>query len=212
MVRKGAGRVASSAGRRVASRVGWSALFLMAACAGHPAAPASAPAPAPVTRGVASSSQSVYLMSRELMVPVSGVAPSQVPDTYTSPRSGGREHRALDILAPRGTPVLAADYGRVLRLRTNPAGGITIYEIDAGNRYVYYYAHLDHYASALTEGKNVAKGEIIGYVGTTGNAPANVPHLHFQLMKRPDAARWWDGEPIDPKPFLTLPGRPASGS
>ena len=151
-------------------------------------------------------------MSRELMVPVSGVAPSQVPDTYTSPRSGGREHRALDILAPRGTPVLAADYGRVLRLRTNPAGGITIYEIDAGNRYVYYYAHLDHYASTLAEGKDVAKGEIIGYVGTTGNAPANVPHLHFQLMKRPNAARWWDGEPIDPKPFLTLPGRPARGS
>jgi murein DD-endopeptidase MepM/ murein hydrolase activator NlpD len=210
MVRKGASRVACSAGRRVAFRGVWSALFLMAACAGHPAAPA--PPPAPATRGVASSSQSVYLMSRELMVPVSGVAPSQVPDTYTSPRSGGREHRALDILAPRGTPVLAADYGRVLRLRTNPAGGITIYEIDAGNRYVYYYAHLDHYASALTEGKNVAKGEIIGYVGTTGNAPANVPHLHFQLMKRPNAARWWDGEPIDPKPFLTLPGRPASGS
>ena len=115
-------------------------------------------------------------------------------------------------LAPRGTPVLAADYGRVLRMRSNPAGGITIYEIDAGNRYVYYYAHLDHYASTLTEGKDVVKGEIIGYVGTTGNAPANVPHLHFQLMKRPNAARWWDGEPIDPKPFLTLPGRPAGGS
>jgi murein DD-endopeptidase MepM/ murein hydrolase activator NlpD len=172
-------------------------------CAGHQ------PAPAPVAPGIASSTQSVYLMSRELMVPVSGIRPSQVPDTYRSPRTGGREHRALDILAPRGTPVLAADYGRVLRMRTNPAGGITIYEIDAGNRFVYYYAHLDHYASTLSEGKDVAKGEIIGYVGTTGNAPANVPHLHFQLMKRPNAARWWDGEPIDPKPFLTLPGRPS---
>ena len=105
-------------------------------------------------------------MSRELMVPVSGIRPTQVPDTYTSPRTGGREHRALDILAPRGTPVLAADYGRVLRMRTNPAGGITIYEVDAGNRFVYYYAHLDHYASTLSEGKDVAKGEIIGYVGT----------------------------------------------
>jgi peptidoglycan LD-endopeptidase LytH len=204
-----------SAGRIGTRASGWiTALTLIefgaVACAGHPAAPASPPVP--VTRGVASSSQSVYLMSRELMVPVSGVAPSQVPDTYTSPRSGGREHRALDILAPRGTPVLAADYGRVLRMRTNPAGGITIYEIDAGNRYVYYYAHLDHYASTLTEGKDVAKGEIIGYVGTTGNAPANVPHLHFQLMKRPNAARWWDGEPIDPKPFLTLAGRAAGAS
>lgn len=178
------------------------------ACAGHQPAP-GAPAPAPAGTGAASSSQSVYLMSRELMVPVSGVSPSQVPDTYTSPRTGGREHRALDILAPRGTPVLAADYGRVLRMRTNPAGGITIYEIDADNRFVYYYAHLDHYASTLSEGKDVAKGEIIGYVGTTGNAPANVPHLHFQLMKRPNAARWWDGEPIDPKPFLTLAGRPS---
>ncbi len=178
----------------------------LAACAGHQ------PPPAPVVPGVASADQSVYLMSRQLMVPVSGVRPDQIPDTYSAPRSGGREHRALDILAPRGTPVLAADYGRVLRMRSNPAGGITIYEIDAGNRFVYYYAHLDHYAATLSEGKDVAKGEIIGYVGTTGNAPANVPHLHFQLMKRPNAARWWDGDPIDPKPFLALAGRAPSAS
>jgi peptidoglycan LD-endopeptidase LytH len=151
-------------------------------------------------------------MSRQLMVPVLGVRPEQIPDSYSSPRSGGREHRALDILAPRGTPVLAADYGRVLRMRSNPAGGITIYEIDAGNRFVYYYAHLDHYASTLSEGKEVAKGEVIGYVGTTGNAPANVPHLHFQLMKRPNAARWWDGDPIDPKPFLALAGQVQGGN
>lgn len=174
-------------------------LTLISACAGHRPPPGTAPVPF-------DSDDGIYLRSHALMVPVVGVRPDQVPDTYHTPRSGGREHRALDILAPRGTPVISADDGRVLRMRTNSAGGLTIYAVDAGNRFVYYYAHLDRYASTLSEGKDVVKGEVIGYVGTTGNAPANVPHLHFQLMKRPNAARWWDGEPIDPKPFLAIAG------
>jgi peptidoglycan LD-endopeptidase LytH len=169
------------------------------ACAGHHAQPGE-PISGPADDGA-------YLSSRALMVPVVGVRPDQVSDTFREPRAGGRVHRALDILAPRGTPVVSADAGRVLRLRRNAAGGITIYAVDAGDRFVYYYAHLDRYAARLTEGKEVAKGEVIGYVGTTGNAPRNVPHLHFQIMKRPNAARWWDGEPVDPKPFLTLPGK-----
>jgi peptidoglycan LD-endopeptidase LytH len=183
-------------------------------CSGH-APPETKPAPAGAAAALAPVEATVgggmdeptYLRLRMLMVPVSGVRPEQIPDTYLESRSGGRTHRALDILAARGTPVLSADDGRVLRLRRNTLGGITIYAIDAGDRFVYYYAHLDHYAATLAEGETVAKGQVIGYVGTTGNAPANTPHLHFQLMRRPNAARWWDGAPIDPKPYLVLPGR-----
>lgn len=183
-------------------RTGWrllAGLVLVSACAGHQ--PRAATAIVPVD-----SDEGIYLRSHALMVPVLGVRPDQVPDTYHARRDGGREHWALDILAPRGTPVLSADDGRVLRMRSNSAGGLTIYAIDPGNRFVYYYAHLDHYAATLSEGQDVVKGEVIGYVGTTGNAPANTPHLHFQLMKRANAARWWDGEPVDPKPYLSIAG------
>jgi murein DD-endopeptidase MepM/ murein hydrolase activator NlpD len=147
-----------------------------------------------------------YLRGRALMVPVLGVTAASLHDSFKDRRGSFRVHHALDILAPRGTPVLAADDGRVLRMRQNALGGITIYAVDAGERFVYYYAHLDHYAATLREGKIVSKGEVIGYVGTTGNAPRNTPHLHLQLMKRPATARWWDGTPIDPLPYLMLPG------
>jgi peptidoglycan LD-endopeptidase LytH len=188
---------------------GWLVLALAmsaAACAGRPA-PESRPAP--LAAGDATGlDERTYLRLRMLMVPVAGVRPEQVYDSFTEPRSGGRVHHAVDILAPRGTPVLAADDGRVLRLRRNTLGGITIYAVDPMDRYVYYYAHLERYAHGLAEGQVVTKGQIIGYVGTTGDAPANVPHLHFQMMRRPNAVRWWDGPPVDPKPYLALPGRP----
>jgi murein DD-endopeptidase MepM/ murein hydrolase activator NlpD len=176
-----------------------------AACAGRPA-PQTTPAVATAT-GPVVLDERWYLQLRMLMVPVAGVRPEQVHDSFDDARSGGRLHHAVDILAPRGTPVVAADDGRVLRLRRNTLGGITIYAVDPTDRYVYYYAHLERYAHALAEGAVVSKGQIIGYVGTTGDAPANVPHLHFQLMRRPNAARWWDGEPVDPTPYLALPGR-----
>jgi peptidoglycan LD-endopeptidase LytH len=140
------------------------------------------------------------------MVPVLGITAAKIPDTFSALRSGGRVHHALDIMAPRGTPVLAADDGRVLRMRQNTLGGVTIYAVDAGERFVYYYAHLDHYAKTVYEGKIVTKGETIGYVGTTGDARGGPPHLHFQVMQRPNSARWWDGRPIDPLPYLALPG------
>jgi len=122
------------------------------------------------------------------------------------PRDGGRVHRAVDILAARGTPVLAADSGRVYRMRSNALGGVTIYAVDPGQRFVYYYAHLDHYRPGLAEGDAVAKGDVLGYVGTTGNAPRDVPHLHFQVMRIRDARRWWDGIPVDPRPYFALSG------
>jgi murein DD-endopeptidase MepM/ murein hydrolase activator NlpD len=175
-------------------------------CASHPK-PTTVVVPAPLSPA----EERKYLIGRQLMVPVEGVRPDQVKDTYLEPRAGGRTHRALDIMAPRGTPVLATDNGRVLRLRTGGDGGITIYAVDASDRFVFYYAHLDHYAASLAEGQDVVKGETIGFVGSTGNASEKYPHLHFQLMRRPNAARWWDGEPIDPKPYLVLPGHAVGG-
>lgn len=148
-----------------------------------------------------------YLVERGLMVPVEGVSPEKVPDTYLQPRDGGaRTHQAVDILAKRGTPVLSADSGVVLRLAKSTLGGITIYATDPTRRFVFYYAHLDRYAEGLREGKTIAQGEVIGYVGTTGNAPKNTPHLHFQLMRYVDARTWWGGPPLDPRAFLTRPG------
>ncbi|MBI2408703.1 MAG: M23 family metallopeptidase [Gemmatimonadetes bacterium] len=148
-----------------------------------------------------------YLRVRELMVPVDGVPPEKVPDTYWQARDGGaRTHQAVDILAKRGTPVLSADSGTIVRLTKSSLGGITIYAIDPDRRFVFYYAHLEGYAAGLYEGKPVAQGEVIGYVGTTGNAPKNTPHLHFQVMRYVDARTYWNGPPLDPRPFLTQPG------
>lgn len=147
-----------------------------------------------------------YLRSRRLMVPVDGVSPSQVPNNFAA-RRGTRRHNALDIMAPRGTPVLAADDGRVLSIRTNNAGGRIIYLVDARERMIHYYAHLDGYRRGLREGARVAKGEVLGYVGTSGNAPNNVPHLHFQVMRYDDPARYWEGRPVNPHGLFAEEGR-----
>lgn len=168
-----------------------------------PEPPSESPPPA----APLSLSDEEYLNTRALMVPVDGVTPERVPDTYWQARDGGaRTHQATDILAKRGTPVLSADSGTVLRLTRNTLGGITIYATDPERRFVFYYAHLDRYADGLHEGKTVAQGEVIGYVGTTGNAPKNTPHLHFQVMRYVDARAWWNGPPLDPRPFLTQTG------
>jgi murein DD-endopeptidase MepM/ murein hydrolase activator NlpD len=142
------------------------------------------------------------LRRRHLRIPVAGVEADQIHDSFADVRENGRQHNAIDILAPRGTPVLAADDGRVLRLSTSDAGGVTIYAVDQAARFVYYYAHLDHYAASVAAGMRVAKGDTIGFVGTTGNAPKNMPHLHFQIMRMPNDGKYWRGEPIDPFPVL----------
>jgi murein DD-endopeptidase MepM/ murein hydrolase activator NlpD len=151
-----------------------------------------------------------YLRTRALMVPVQGVRAERVPDSFDARRGSARRHNAVDIMAPRGTPVLAADSGRVYKLRTNAAGGITVYALDPESRFVYYYAHLERYREGLAEGAALAKGELIGYVGTTGNAPPNRPHLHFQVMRLTSERRYWDGVPVNPKPFFALDGTLAS--
>jgi peptidoglycan LD-endopeptidase LytH len=157
-------------------------------------------------KGVVTEDDLDRLRQRTLAVPVLGAYPADVPATFADPRSGGRRHNAADILAPRGTLVLSADDGVIRRLSTNALGGITIYATDPEERFVYYYAHLDGYAPELRVDQRVQRGDVLGYVGTTGNAPANAPHLHFQITRLLDRDRLWDGVPIDPKPFLQLPG------
>lgn len=142
------------------------------------------------------------------MVPVDGVSPRDLVDSFNAPRSGGRIHAAVDIPAARGTPVVAAIDGHVMRLRQSAAGGITAYLVDAARSYVYYYAHMDHYSDKITEGLRVERGFVIGYVGTSGNAPPDVPHLHFQAMRLAEGQRdWWNGTPVDVRSFMKKTGK-----
>ena len=157
------------------------------------------------TLGPLSGSETVnYILGRGLLLPVAGVAVSQLRDTFDEGRDVGRVHRALDILAPRGTSVLAADDGRVLRVRPNALGGNTIYATDPSGRVVYYYAHLDAYQPGLAEGATIVRGDVLGTVGTTGNAPKDTPHLHFQVMSMPADGKYWDGDAINPYPLFLL--------
>ena len=138
------------------------------------------------------------LRSRALTIPVQGTTASQLSDTFTQARAGGSPHDALDILAPRGTPVLAVEDGRVAKLFLSKPGGITLYHFDPESRYAYYYAHLDRYADGLTEGASLRKGQVIGYVGSTGNASPDAPHLHFAIFKLEPERQWWRGAPLNP--------------
>ncbi|MDB4889468.1 MAG: Peptidase [Gemmatimonadetes bacterium] len=167
--------------------------------------PVSAPArPAVVIDPVTSTEAVDYLLARGMLIPVAGVSVSQLHDTFDEGRDGGRVHRALDIMAPRGTPVLSADSGRILRISSNTLGGNIVYATDPLGRVVYYYAHLDAYQPGLTQGAMVARGDTLGFVGTTGNAPKDTPHLHFQVMRMPSDGKYWDGEPINPYPLILL--------
>ena len=139
-----------------------------------------------------------------MLFPVPGVDSTRLDDSFDDPRDGGaRRHNAIDIMAPRGTPVLSVQDGRILRLSRNPKGGITVYATDLDEKFVYYYAHLDHYHAGVYDGKPLLRGDTLGYVGTTGNAPANTPHLHFQVMRMPADKRYWEGDPVNPYPLLT---------
>jgi peptidoglycan LD-endopeptidase LytH len=139
---------------------------------------------------------------RSLEVPVRGVEPKALYDSFDDAR-GARTHEAIDIMAPRGTPVLAAEDGHIKKLFTSKAGGLTIYQFDPSEAYVYYYAHLDSYAAGIREGVEVKKGDVIGYVGSTGNASKDAPHLHFAISRLTPERQWWKGEPINPYPILS---------
>lgn len=151
-------------------------------------------------RAIASEDELRALAAR-VTIPVAGVKAEELLDTFNDTR-GTRRHEALDIPAPRGTPVLSATDGRVLRLYTSERGGLMIYAADSSERFILMYAHLDGYADGVSNDASLRRGQVIGYVGTTGNAPPNLPHLHFAIARSTNVKRWWEGTPIDPLPLL----------
>lgn len=140
-----------------------------------------------------------------LVIPVAGLRRTELRDTWGEARSEGRRHEGIDIMAPRGAAVIAATDGRIEKFFDSARGGITIYQFDEAERFVYYYAHLDRRAAGLNEGDRVARGDVIGYVGMSGNAP--VPHLHFEIQRLTTERRWWVADAINPYPHL-VSGRP----
>ena len=161
-------------------------------------APAVIPSKAPARSG------DVVVAPSGLAVPVSGVRVDQLIDTFTQSRAGGRPHDAMDIMAPHGTPVVAAAEGTVEKLYfSHGGGGITAYVRSPDGQWMYYYAHLQAYAPGLHEGQRVARGDPIGRVGSTGNANPEGPHLHFAIHRMAEGERWWQGSPVNPYPLLT---------
>jgi murein DD-endopeptidase MepM/ murein hydrolase activator NlpD len=160
---------------------------------------AETPHATPGSHGPAAPSGSGPL--RVLGVPVAGVAAGSLRDSFAEPRSGHR-HEAIDIPAARGTRVIAADDGQVVRLLASARGGLTLYQFDPSATYCYYYAHLDGYAPGLREGQAVRRGDTLGYVGSTGNAPRHAPHLHFAVSRLGPEKRWSEGTAIDPYALL----------
>lgn len=142
------------------------------------------------------------LIRRNLAMPVEGMDLKHIQDSFDETRGGTRRHEATDILAPQGTPVVAVDEGNVKKLFTSKQGGLTVYQFDNEEIYCYYYAHLDRYAEGLKEGMLLRRGDRVGYVGVTGNAPINTPHLHFAIFRLGPEKRWWEGTPINPFPVL----------
>jgi murein DD-endopeptidase MepM/ murein hydrolase activator NlpD len=137
-----------------------------------------------------------------LIIPVAGVKPEQLIDTFDDARSEGRVHDAIDIMAPAETPVLAAADGKIVKLFQSERGGATIYQLNANQDLIFYYAHLSRYADGLAEGDLVRQGQIIAYVGDTGNAGAGNYHLHFSIAAVSDPKRYWEGTNINPYPLL----------
>jgi murein DD-endopeptidase MepM/ murein hydrolase activator NlpD len=166
----------------------------------RPADPPAHTEPA-ATAAIGESAAIDGLKGRGLLIPVDGVDRADLRPSFADSRSG-RAHEAIDILAPRDTPVRAVTDGHIAKLFTSARGGVTIYQFDTPEQYCYYYAHLERYAEGLREGEKVRKGQAIGYVGTSGNAPKDTPHLHFAVFRLTAEKRWWEGTPIDPYDVL----------
>ena len=137
------------------------------------------------------------LRARALVLPVDGITVGELRDSFADPRDG-HLHQALDIVAPRGARVVAVDDGKVQKLHSSVRGGLTVYQFDRSESYCFLYAHLDRYASGLREGDMLRKGSLVGYVGTTGNARRDVPHLHFSILELTPERVWWRGVPVNP--------------
>ena len=147
-------------------------------------------------------SDETSVLRRELGVPLLGVSASALHDTFNELRGGTRPHEALDIMAPRGTPVLSASSGRVLKLFNSVPGGLMVYAVDSTGRYILKYGHLDAYAPGLVDGQTLTRGQQVGIVGTTGNAAGGAPHLHFAMARAQDLKKWWLGDAVNPYPLL----------
>lgn len=176
-----------------------------AAAAGVPLPASELPGvqpPVPVSPAATSFDIDVKPTIGPLLMPVAGVSPKELTDTFGQARGSERQHEALDIAAPKGTPVLAVADGKVVKLFTSKPGGLTVYQFDPSEKYAYYYAHLDSYAPELKEGQPIRRGQMIGYVGVTGNADPNVPHLHFAIFELGAEKKWWEGTPVNPYPYL----------
>lgn len=164
--------------------------------AGQASVPISVPATQPLSSPPVQASDD--LASRNLLIPVVGVKAEAISDTFNEMRGSTRRHEALDIMAAKGTPVVAVDDGTIKKLFTSQYGGLTIYQFDSAETVSYYYAHLDRYAEGVKEGLQVKKGDTLGYVGSTGNASPSAPHLHFAVFRLGAEKRWWEGEAINP--------------
>ena len=163
------------------------AVLLLAGLGGHAASPES-----PLR---------TELEGRQLLFPLPEEYRPNLTNSFAEPR-GGRPHEAVDIVAPRLTPIRAVDDGRIAKLFFSAAGGHTIYQFDPSERYAYYYAHLERYADQLAEGQRIRRGQLLGFVGSSGNAAKDAPHLHFAISRLGPEKQWWVGEPLDPYPLL----------
>ena len=161
--------------------------------------------PSATTPAVAGdSTKEIAALRGQLVIPVQGVTRSALRDTYAEAR-GSRTHEALDIHAPRGTPVVSAMDGTVMRLFNSRTGGLMVYAADPTDRFILLYGHLDRYADDVRDGMSLKRGQVIGYVGTTGNAPVGTPHLHFGILRGRPSRNWSRGTAINPFPLLTAP-------
>ena len=168
-----------------------SAAAAKAAKAPAASAPRAAVTPAPVATGG-------DIPHGRLRIPIDGYDIEIFKNGFTERRGGDRPHEAVDMLAPRNTPVHAVESGSIAKLFTSKAGGLTIYQFDPTGHLCYYYAHLERYADGLKDGQALSQGEVVGYVGTTGNAPPDTPHLHFAVFELNADKHWWQGRPLDP--------------
>ncbi len=164
--------------------------------------PSTPPRPSPDATTGNQSPQTSLPSPLNLIIPVAGVKPEQLRDTFTESRSEGRVHDAIDIPAPHGTAVLAVADGSIVKLFQSDRGGTTIYQLSSDQRYVYYYAHLDRYAEGLAEGHFAKQGETIAFVGDTGNAGPGNYHLHFSIAEISNPKDFWHGTNINPYPLL----------
>lgn len=163
----------------------------------------AAAAPDPSGQAAAPADAVAVAVHGKLLVPVQGVKVAGLSDTFDQPRGTQRHHEALDIAAPKGTPVLAAADGKVEKLFTSKPGGTTLYQFDPSGKYAYYYAHLDRYADGVKEGMELKRGDVLGYVGVTGNSDPNAPHLHFAVVELTPEKLWWKGTPVNPFPLMS---------